>query len=107
MCEVSHITVCRPVRTPVGWCFILKDRSTGFSFSGATIAAADLFDTTDNLVQQGSAAQISSATSALTAAKGWFITLLTGEKVVISGTSVLQPPASPIGARIRTYWKQK
>ena len=174
--------------------YMIKDRNTGFTYSGATITEADLFDTTDNLVQQGSAAQITAATAALTAAKGWFITLLMGEKVisssvtlggatffntnqpnppapgvcggnlgiareytvnlqtggaiipyntvagltaasrylaqpgggyppspvgaivqiggrmqqiVISGTSVLQPPASPVGARIRTFWNQK
>jgi type IV pilus assembly protein PilY1 len=174
--------------------YMIKDRNTGFTYSSATITEAELFDTTDNLIQQGSAAQISAATAALTAAKGWFITLLTGEKVttsavtlgaatffntnqpsppapgvcggnlgiareytvgfqtggavipyntvagftaasrslvhpgggyppspvaalvqvggktqlvVISGASVLQPPASPMGARIRTFWNQK
>ncbi len=174
--------------------YMIKDRSTGFTYSGATVAEADLFDTTDNAIQEGSAAQITAATAALTAAKGWLITLLTGEKVIsssvtlggatffntnqptppasgvcggnlglareytvnfqtggaiiphniaagltatnrslvhagggylpspvgaivqiggklqqilISGTSVLQPPISPIGARIRTFWNQK
>ena len=174
--------------------YMIKDRNTGFTYSGATITEADVFDTTDNLIQQGSAAQITAATAALTAARGWSITLLTGEKVissavtlgsatffntnqptapapgvcggnlgiarqyavnfqtggaiipyntsagltaasrylpnpgggyppspvgaivqiggkmqqiVISGTSVLQPPASPIGARIRTFWNRK
>ncbi|MEO7728005.1 MAG: pilus assembly protein PilY [Burkholderiales bacterium] len=28
------------------------------------------------------------------------------QNVVISGTSVLKPPASPLGARIRTFWKR-
>lgn len=174
--------------------YLIKDRDTGFTYSGATITEADVFDTTNNLIQQGSAAQITAAAAALTAAKGWSITLLTGEKVisssvtlggatffntnqptppapgvcggnlgiarqytvnfqtggsiipyntsagltaesrylvhpgggyapspvgaivqiggktrqiVISGTSVLQPPASPIGARVRTFWNLK
>jgi len=174
--------------------YLIKDRDTGFTYSGATITEADVFDTTNNLIQQGLAEQITAATAALTAAKGWSITLLTGEKVissavtlggatffntnqpippapgvcggnlgiarqytvnlqtggaiipyntaagltaesrylvhpgggyapspvgaivqiggktrqiVISGTSVLQPPASPIGARVRTFWNLK
>ena len=29
------------------------------------------------------------------------------QAVVISGASVLPPPSSPIGARIRTFWNQK
>jgi type IV pilus assembly protein PilY1 len=167
--------------------YMLKDRSSGFAFSGTTIIAADLFDNTNNIVS-------GSSDTALASAKGWFITLATGEKVIsssitlgsatffntnrptppapgvcggnlgeareytvdfqtggsvasfnlaaglsansrflvhpgggyppspvgaivqlggrlqqvlISGTSVLQPPASPVGARIRTFWKQK
>lgn len=171
--------------------YMIKDRNTGFTYSGGTITESDLYDTTTNLLQTGSAAQITAATAALTAAKGWYITLLTGEKVVsssvtlggatffntnqptpptpgvctgnlgiareytvnfqtggaiipfnglaatsrfvvhagggyqpspvaaivniggklqqvlISGTSVLQPPSALIGARIRTFWDQK
>ena len=174
--------------------YMIKDRSTGFTFSGATTIETDLFDTTDNLIQEGTSAQIASATNALAAANGWFITLLPGEKtvssvvtlgnatffntnqptppapgvcasnlglareytvglqtgasviaynttagltsasryvkhagggyppspvgaivqvagrlqqVVLSGTSVLQPPATPIGARIRKFWNQR
>jgi type IV pilus assembly protein PilY1 len=167
--------------------YMLKDRNTGFAFSGTTITEAALFDNTNNIVS-------GSSDTALAAAKGWFITLATGEKVIsssitlgsatffntnrptppapgvcggnlgeareytvdfqtggsiapfnlaaglpanarflvhpgggyqpspvgaivqlggrlqqvlISGTSVLQPPASPVGARIRTFWNQK
>jgi type IV pilus assembly protein PilY1 len=174
--------------------YMLKDRSVGLTYSGTTATESDLFDTSDNAIQEGTAAQVTSATTALTAAKGWFITLGSGEKVVsgvvtlgsatffntnqpsppapgvcggnlglareytvnletggavipyntaagltsasrytmhagggyppspvgvivmmggrmyqavISGTSVLQPPATPIGARIRTFWNQK
>jgi len=28
-------------------------------------------------------------------------------QVVVAGTTVLKPPAAPIGARIRTFWKRK
>lgn len=174
--------------------YMLKDRSIGFTYSGSTLLESDLFDTTNNIIQQGTAAQITAATSALTASNGWLLTLATGEKVIsssitlgsatffntnqptlpapgvcggnlgiareytidfqtggtiipynlaaglaatsrflvhpgggyppspvgaivqiggrlqqilISGTSVLQPPASPVGARIRTFWNQK
>ena len=166
---------------------MIKDRNTGFTYSGATIAEGGLYDMTNTLTS----AQISAASSALASAQGWYITLLTGEKVVsssvtlggatffntnqptapapgvctgnlgiareysvnfqtggpisplngaanssrflvhagggyppspvaaivsiggklqqvlISGTSVRQPPAALIGARIRTFWNQK
>jgi type IV pilus assembly protein PilY1 len=168
--------------------YMLKDRNIGFTFSGIPITESDLFDNTNNTMQQGS------SSTALTDARGWLITLATGEKVIsssvtlggatyfntnqpnppaagvcggnlgvareytvdfqtggsipsynlaaglpadarflvhsgggyppspvaaivelggklqqvmISGTSVLQPPPSPVGARIRTFWKQK
>ena len=167
--------------------YMIKDRNTGFTYSGATIAEGGLYDMTNTLTS----AQISAANSALAGAQGWYITLLTGEKVVsssvtlggatffntnqptapapgvctgnlgiareysvnfqtggpisplngaanssrflvhagggyppspvaaivsiggklqqvlISGTSVRQPPAALIGARIRTFWNQK
>lgn len=174
--------------------YMLKDRSIGFTFSGATTTEADLFDTTNNLLQNGTSAEMSAAAAQLLSSKGWFITLGTGEKVIssaitlgsatffntyqptaptagvcggnlgvareytadftnggtiasynlaagisatsrfqvhpgggylpspvaaivqlggrlqqvlISGTSVLQPPSTPVGARIRTFWNQK
>ncbi len=48
--------------------YMFKDRSTGMTFGGSTLTEADLFDSTNDLLQ--------------TAAPGWFITLGTGEKVV-------------------------
>jgi type IV pilus assembly protein PilY1 len=180
--------------------YMIKDRTVAipspvasFTFP-ATVTEADLFDTTSDAIQAGTGAEIDAAKAALLAAKGWFITLLTGEKVigssvtlgnatffntnqpvlpdvgscvpnlgkareyrvdfqnggtiappntvlaltaanrfqenkaggyipspvgaivqiggqmqavVISGASVLPPPSSPIGARIRTFWNQK
>ena len=172
---------------------MFKDRGTGMSFSGPTLAETGLFDTTSNVIQQGTAAQQSAAATALASAAGWYITLGTGEKVisgsvtlanavffntnqpsppaagvcasnlgiarnytvsmengsavipyntsgytaasrfqvhagggypptpvpvfvklsgkiyqvVVSGTTVLKPPAVPIGARIRTFWKRR
>jgi type IV pilus assembly protein PilY1 len=62
--------------------YMFKDRSTGMTFGGSTLTEATLFDTTNNLVQEGSASQIVDATGALTAAAGWFITLGAGEKAV-------------------------
>ena len=64
--------------------YMIKDRSTGFSFSETTATEADLIDTTDNIIQEGTAGQIKTATDALAAAKGWYITLATGEKTVSS-----------------------
>lgn len=40
-----------------------------------TITAADLFDTTDNKIENGTAGQIAVAQTALAAAKGWYIDL--------------------------------
>lgn len=68
--------------------YMFKDRSTGLAFGGSTITEADLFDTTGNLLQQGSASEIAAATGQLTAAKGWFVTLGTGEKVVSSSVTL-------------------
>ncbi len=68
--------------------YMFKDRSTGFTFNGSTITEAELFDTTGNLVQQGAASEIAAASGQLTAAKGWFITLGTGEKVVSSSVTL-------------------
>lgn len=173
--------------------YMFKDRSIGMSFSGMTLTEADLFDTTSNLIQQGTAAQQAAAGAGLAGASGWYITLATGEKVtsgsvtlanavffntnqpsppaagvctsnlgiarnytvamstggavipydssgltatsrsqvhagggypptpvpvfvklngkiyqiVVAGTTVLKPPAAPLGARIRTFWNRR
>jgi len=61
--------------------YMLKDRNTGFAFGGTTITETDLFDNTNNIVA-------SSSNTALAAAKGWYITLVTGEKVISSSITL-------------------
>ena len=62
--------------------YMFKDRGTGNAFVGSTAAERDLYDATANLIQDGTSAQQVAASSALTAAAGWYVTLGTGEKVV-------------------------
>lgn len=57
--------------------YMLKDRSIGFTFSGTTIVEADLFDNTSN-----------TASPAPATARGWLITLATGEKVISSSITL-------------------
>ena len=64
--------------------YMFKDRDVGTT----AITEADLYDTTANLIQTGTAAQQTAANDALTAAKGWYITLGTGEKVVTSSITL-------------------
>ena len=72
--------------------YMFKDRDVGFSY-GATytrtaITETDLYDTTTNVIQTGTADQQKAANDALNAAKGWYITLATGEKVVTSSITL-------------------
>jgi type IV pilus assembly protein PilY1 len=63
--------------------YMFKDRKTGTSGVGqATITEADLFDATSDVLQTATGAALTSAQNALAAAKGWMITLASGEKVV-------------------------
>jgi type IV pilus assembly protein PilY1 len=67
--------------------YMFKDRRTGTSGAGqATITETDLYDATSNNLQTATGASLSAAQSALSAAKGWMITLAAAEKVV--GTAV-------------------
>ncbi|MGQ0653175.1 MAG: pilus assembly protein [Betaproteobacteria bacterium] len=77
--------------------YMFKDRSTGTTFTGAgsgtgansgAIVESDLYDTTQDLIQVGTPAERAAAAASLAAAKGWYITLAAGEKVVTSSTSV-------------------
>jgi len=69
--------------------YMFKDRKTGSSGAGqATITEADLFDATSNVLQTASGTALTSAQNALSAAKGWMITLATGEKVVGGAVTV-------------------
>lgn len=53
-----------------------------------TGVSGQLYDTTADLVQVGTATQIAAAKTAMSTASGWYVTLGTGEKVV-SGSSTL------------------
>jgi len=63
--------------------YMIKDTYLGKSAAGfGLIKESDLYDATANLIQVGTSAQITAATTALSAAQGWYLTLKTGEKVV-------------------------
>lgn len=68
--------------------YMLKDYSTGLSYSGSTIHLSDLYNATNNDIQEGSTAQKASAASALAAAKGAYIVLEQGEKTVGSAVTL-------------------
>lgn len=78
-----------PFTAPVG--------SDGTTVTYTTKTESDLFDTTDNLIQDGSEAEMATAQSNLEGKQGWFITLAqitddnkvnAGEKVLASSTIV-------------------
>ncbi len=54
----------------------------------ASGVSGQLYDTTANLIQVGTAAQITTAKTALNAASGWYVSLSTGEKVVDGSTTL-------------------
>lgn len=57
--------------------------------AGSTIGVdGQLYDTTSNLIQVGTAAQIATAKTALGNASGWYVSLVTGEKVVGGSTTL-------------------
>ena len=63
--------------------YMLKDRAVGLSAAGATtIHEIELYDATDNLLQVGTDSQPADAAADLRSARGWYITLGTGEKAV-------------------------
>lgn len=68
--------------------YMLKDdHSRTYRYTTA-LTEGDLFDTTDNLIQQGTVDQQAAATVQLNNAKGWYITLGSGEKVVGPSTTL-------------------
>ncbi|MDO8631272.1 MAG: PilC/PilY family type IV pilus protein, partial [Phycisphaerales bacterium] len=90
--------------------YMFKDRSTGLSItaSGLPITESDLFDATNNCLQDSTVCngdQKATASANLLSGKGWFVTLAAGEKAVgtattISGTTLFntnQPSASEGG----------
>ena len=88
--------------------YMIKDTNLGKSVAAGfiPILETDLYDTTANLIQVGTAAQIAAAKAALSAAKGWYLTLKAGEKVVgtaltMGGTTFFgtnQPSAAVSGS---------
>ena len=53
-----------------------------------TGVAGQLYDTTSDLVQVGTPAQVAAAKAALSTASGWYVTLAAGEKVVSGSTTL-------------------
>ena len=88
--------------------YMIKDPNMGKSVAAdsVTIVESDLYDTTDNLIQVGSDSEKATALAALDTAKGWYLTLKTGEKVVsnavtMGGTTFFgtnQPSAAVAGS---------
>jgi type IV pilus assembly protein PilY1 len=75
--------------TVVNRFYMLKDRRTGPSGAGqATITEADLYDATADALQTSSGTALATERAALLAAKGWMLTLGTGEKVVGGVTTI-------------------
>jgi len=62
--------------------YMFKDRGIGSAFVGSAAVESGLYDSTANLVQDGTAAQQVAASNALATAVGWYVTLSAGEKVV-------------------------
>jgi type IV pilus assembly protein PilY1 len=61
--------------------YMIKDQHLkGYRYT-SPLTEDDLFDTTDNLIQQGTADEQAAALTALGSASGWYITLGVGEKV--------------------------
>ncbi|HEX6829640.1 MAG TPA: PilC/PilY family type IV pilus protein, partial [Burkholderiales bacterium] len=82
--------------------YMFKDTDIGVSGTNLNITESDLFDATSNVIGTGSQADATVAKTALAAAKGWMITLGSGEKVVgsvltVGGKSVFatNQPAPP------------
>ncbi len=66
--------------------YMLKDPNVGTTSNDRNLTEADLYDATNNTVQDGTGAQRSAAIAAQASAQGWYIALSPGEKVV--GNSV-------------------
>ena len=87
--------------------YMIKDTHAMTEPAGfTTLTESNLYDATANLVQVGTAAQQTTAASAILAASGWFVTLSSGEEVTGSavtaaGTTVFNtnqpsPPSSNV-----------
>jgi len=61
---------------------------THFVNRGGTITTADLYDASDNTIQDGTASASDSAMQSLSAARGWKVDLNGGEKVISSAVTL-------------------
>ncbi len=61
--------------------YMIKDEHLLTHRYTTPLSEGDLYDTTNNLIQQGTADEQTAATVSLAGANGWYITLGTGEKV--------------------------
>jgi type IV pilus assembly protein PilY1 len=68
--------------------YMIKDQQAKNYVWPAPLTEADLYDATDNLVQDGTAAEQSAARVALAGTQGWYIRLGEGEKVVGPSTTL-------------------
>ena len=94
--------------TAVNRFYMIKDSNMGKSVAAdfVTVTTTDLYDATSNLIQDGSSGQKAAAAAELSAAKGWYLTLKNGEKVVsnavtMGGTTFFgtnQPSAAVAGS---------
>jgi type IV pilus assembly protein PilY1 len=62
--------------------YMLKDINIGLASTDLDIVESDLYDASANLIQDGTTAERSAAQVSLTSARGWYIQLGAGEKVV-------------------------
>jgi type IV pilus assembly protein PilY1 len=62
--------------------YMLKDTNIGLTSTALDTVESQLYDASANLIQDGTTAERSAATLALSAARGWYIALGSGEKVV-------------------------
>jgi type IV pilus assembly protein PilY1 len=74
--------------------YAVKDKNDHNDPAFTTLTEADLYDATDNLIQDGDAAQQAAAAAALAAGDGWYITL---DETNHDGEKVLAPPTVIFG----------
>ena len=69
--------------------YMFKDPDVGLlSAGGAAITEADLFNVDNNLIQVGTDAEKATAQASLDLAKGWILSMATGEKVISSSVTL-------------------
>lgn len=75
--------------TTVNRFYMFKDSQTQAAPSGVPFTLSDLFDATDNVIQDGTDSESTTAVNTLSNSDGWFITLENaGEKVVGNATTL-------------------